>query len=145
MFLTKEDEREVSILFGHNSGFSHYLISSNPHFLLLAAFKTDADISGRAEIKERELHRWNPDDHNNETFGNLEESASGLEGNGNGSWDQFAVNEKLFGVRTDFDEEIYTTKLDRSAPDFKDREKKAIEKANEIQRVRVLFLFVEVI
>ncbi|KAI7865186.1 LsmAD domain-containing protein [Spinellus fusiger] len=50
------------------------------------------------------------------------------------SWDQFAANEKLFGLKTDFDEEIYTTRIDRLAPGYKDREKKAIEMANEIQR-----------
>ncbi|KAI8373205.1 uncharacterized protein BYT42DRAFT_579577 [Radiomyces spectabilis] len=96
-------------------------------------FKTDTDISGRMEIRERELHKWNPEGHEAGAFDALEgdlESPS----QGSGSWDQFAANEKLFGLKTDFDEEIYTTKLDRSAPDFKDREKKAMEKAAEIQK-----------
>jgi PAB1-binding protein PBP1 len=48
------------------------------------------------------------------------------------SWDQFAVNEQLFGVTASFDEEVYTTKLDRSAADFREREKKAQKIANEI-------------
>lgn len=52
----------------------------------------------------------------------------------NTSWDQFAANERLFGVRTDFDEEIYTTKLDRSGSDYKAREQQAIQIANEIQQ-----------
>ncbi|KAF7731862.1 hypothetical protein EC973_007693 [Apophysomyces ossiformis] len=97
-------------------------------------FKTDTDISGKSEIKERELHKWNPEghDHEDQTLGALEGDTS--ERNGTGSWDQFAANEKLFGLKTDFNEEIYTTRLDRSAPDFKDREKRAIEVANEIQR-----------
>ena len=55
---------------------------------------------------------------------------------GNTSWDQFATNEKLFGVKTDFDENIYTTKLDRSGPNFKEREREAQRIANEIQGVR---------
>ncbi|KAI8078829.1 LsmAD domain-containing protein [Halteromyces radiatus] len=95
------------------------------------SFKTDTDISGKGEIKERELHKWNP-----ELPESVFESLEGeLESNNDGgSWDQFAANEKLFGLKTDFDEELYTTRLDRSAPDFKDREKWAIEKANEIQR-----------
>jgi hypothetical protein len=42
------------------------------------------------------------------------------------------VNEKLFGVKTNFDEDVYTTKLDRSAADFKERERKAQKIANEI-------------
>ena len=53
----------------------------------------------------------------------------------NGTWDQFATNEKLFGVKTSFDEEVYTTKLDRSVPDFKERERKAQQIANEIMGV----------
>ena len=52
-----------------------------------------------------------------------------------GSWDQFVVNEQLFGVTTSFDEAAYTTKLDRSAPDFKERERKAQQIADEISRV----------
>lgn len=105
----------------------------NPLFIILyIAFKTDTDISGRTEIRERELHKWHPEDAA-EDFGALESDTST---NGGGTWDQFAANEKLFGIKTDFDEELYTTRLDRSAPDFKDREKWAIEKANEIQRVK---------
>lgn len=98
------------------------------------AFKTDTDISGKLEIKERELHRWNPEAHvsEGELLGSLEEQTSTVDG----SWDQFAANEKLFGLTTDFDEELYTTRLDRSAPDYKERERWAIEKANEIQKVR---------
>lgn len=104
----------------------------------MPAFKTDADISGRTEIKERELHKWNPETHDGEHFETLE-GDSEMTSNGE-AWDQFAANEKLFGLKTDFDEEIYTTRLDRNAPDFKDREKWAIEKANEIQRVCVAYI-----
>ena len=53
-----------------------------------------------------------------------------------GPWDQFAANEKLFGVKTQFDESLYTTKLDRSAADFKEREREAQRIANEIIGVR---------
>jgi PAB1-binding protein PBP1 len=62
----------------------------------------------------------------------------GLGSNNNASWDQFAANEAEFGVVTSFDEEQYTTKLDRSAPDFKEREKKAQRIANEIMGVSVI-------
>lgn len=55
-----------------------------------------------------------------------------------GSWDQFAVNEKLFGVKAGFDEEAYTTKLDRNAPDFKEKERKAQQIANEIMGVSAI-------
>lgn len=54
------------------------------------------------------------------------------------SWDQFAANEKLFGVKTEFDEEMYTTKLNRNTSDFKYREKEAKRLAHEIEQVRAL-------
>jgi hypothetical protein len=60
-------------------------------------------------------------------------------GNVGNKWDQFAVNEQLYGVKTSFDEDLYTTKLDRSAADFKERERKAQKIANEIIGVRVLW------
>jgi PAB1-binding protein PBP1 len=60
----------------------------------------------------------------------------GTGSSGHGGWNQFTVNEKLFGVKTGFDEELYTTKLDRSAADFAERERKAQALANEIMRVR---------
>jgi hypothetical protein len=56
-------------------------------------------------------------------------------GASNASWDQFATNEQKFGITTQFDENIYTTKLDRSAADFKERERRAQKLANEITGV----------
>lgn len=49
-----------------------------------------------------------------------------------GAWNQFEVNERLFGVKANFDEDVYTTKLDRDAPDFKERERWAANIANQI-------------
>ncbi|KAJ7274423.1 hypothetical protein B0H12DRAFT_1228157 [Mycena haematopus] len=101
------------------------------------SFRTDTDISQKKPApRERELQAWQPSSDggpapqpgggggggDDETFG----AAS------KGQWDQFNVNEKLFGVKTSFDEDAYTTKLDRSAPDFKERERKAQRLANEI-------------
>ena len=50
------------------------------------------------------------------------------------------MNEKLFGVTTNFDEDAYTIKLDRSAADFKERERKAQKIANEITGVSIPIL-----
>ena len=61
-----------------------------------------------------------------------DEDTFGLGANGSTPWDQFTANEQLFGVKASFDEDVYTTKLDRSAPDFKDRERRAQKIANEI-------------
>ncbi|KAF8927412.1 hypothetical protein BGZ58_010410 [Dissophora ornata] len=95
-------------------------------------FKTDTDISRSGEIKERDLKKWAPDEQL--TFGGIEDGLGDGRGNGRAGWDQFAANERLFGVKTDFDEELYTTKLDRSGADFKAREQQAIQIANEIQQ-----------
>jgi PAB1-binding protein PBP1 len=57
------------------------------------------------------------------------ESESGV------NWDQFETNEKLFGVVTDYQEEIYTTKLDTASSDFRLREREAARLAKEIEKV----------
>jgi PAB1-binding protein PBP1 len=42
----------------------------------------------------------------------------------------------LFGGDSTYDENIYTTRLDRSAPDYEVRKREAERLANEIQNVR---------
>ncbi|KAJ2493227.1 poly(A)-binding protein binding protein [Coemansia sp. RSA 2050] len=94
-------------------------------------FKTDADITKAGNLASaRELHRWVPDE--SDMLESLE-SGLGHAAGSNTSWDQFATNEQLFGLTTDFDEEIYTTRLDRTRADFKVREREAIRIAHEIQ------------
>ncbi|KAF7374915.1 LsmAD domain-containing protein [Mycena sanguinolenta] len=99
------------------------------------SFRTDADISQKKPApRERELQAWQP----SADGGSGPQPSSGggddeTFGTGSkGQWDQFNANEKLFGVKTTFDEDAYTTKLDRNAPDFKERERKAQRIANEI-------------
>jgi len=99
------------------------------------SFRTDADISGKGKGgRERPLQAWQPGaDGASAPPGQFGDDVTfGTVTAGNNSWDQFAVNEKLFGVKTNFDEDVYTTKLDRSAADFKERERKAQKIANEI-------------
>ena len=112
-------------------------------------FRTDVDISGPNNSRDqRELQRWGSSTIGLGSVGGgledgdgaLETSSSGanlgLGGpSGKGKWDQFATNERLFGAKTDFNEEMYTTKLDRSTADFREREIKAIRLAQEIQSV----------
>lgn len=63
--------------------------------------------------------------------GELDGSLGGLGSGGGGGgssgrkWDQFAENERKFGVRTSYDEHDYTTKLDKRRPGFHERELKA--------------------
>ncbi|KAF5367587.1 hypothetical protein D9758_003719 [Tetrapyrgos nigripes] len=101
-------------------------------------FHTDAEISQKKlGGQERELQAWQaPSDApslptSSSQFGQGDEATFGTS-TGNISWDQFAANEKLFGVKATFDEDVYTTKLDRNGVDFKERERKAQKIANEI-------------
>lgn len=50
----------------------------------------------------------------------------------NRSWDQFKVNETLFGVKSTFNEDLYTTKLDRG-PQMRELEREALRIAIEIE------------
>jgi hypothetical protein len=78
------------------------------------------------------LKKWAPE--GNLSYGGIEDDLGDTNHHSSASWDQFAANERLFGVRTDFDEEIYTTKLDRTGADYKAREQHAIQIAQEIQQ-----------
>lgn len=93
-------------------------------------FGTDAAISkGRGAQAGRDLQRWVPDA--------ADAALQGLEdghnrnnkynrGFNNTSWDQFALNEKQFGVKTDYREDFYTTELDPS------KSKISVAEANRI-------------
>ena len=48
-------------------------------------------------------------------------------------WDQFATNERMFGVKSSYREELYTTKLDRSHPEFEKKLRHADTIAREIE------------
>ena len=50
-----------------------------------------------------------------------------------GSWDQFQANEQRFGLKSDYDENIYTTSIDKSHPDYRRREADASRIAREIE------------
>lgn len=51
-------------------------------------------------------------------FGTANPASAGLQGN-IGQWDQFRANEELFNVKSNFDESVYTTELDKSQIDKK--------------------------
>ena len=50
-----------------------------------------------------------------------------------GEWDQFKANEQRFGIRSDYDETIYTTAIDRSNPLYNLRAQEAARIAREIE------------
>lgn len=104
-------------------------------------FRTDTEISKKALEpfgEGRLLQKWADDA---ESLSIEDEAAFADMGSGSGGggsskgWDQFAANEARFGVKSNYEETLYTTKLDKSAKDFKDREKKADQLAREIMNV----------
>jgi hypothetical protein len=50
-----------------------------------------------------------------------------------GAWDQFAENERKFGVKSTWDEEFYTTTIDKSATDYNERRLLAERIASQIE------------
>lgn len=106
-------------------------------------FQTDTDISRAARGGERELKPWVPDAPTPDAGGPNGASNGGERDTitfggpvSNVPWDQFETNERLFGAKTDYDEELYTTKLDRSSAGYKKREHDADKLAREILSVR---------
>jgi PAB1-binding protein PBP1 len=95
-----------------------------------AVFRTDAAISGNRVQGERALKAWVPDE-SIETDMSLESSRN--KSSTGGAWNQFEVNERLFGLTTDYDENIYTTTIDKSHPDYNKRYAEADRKAREIE------------
>lgn len=90
-------------------------------------FRTDTAISGNRAGEQRVLQRWQPD----APPSNVDHS---LEKSGGGSWNQFEANERLFGLKTDYDEHMYTTQIDKSHPRYKERMAAAEKKAKEIEK-----------
>ena len=76
--------------------------------------------------RARELQRWDAGDA-------AEDLSLSLEDSGTLGWDQFAANESKYGVSTSYDENIYTTQIDRSDPRYKQLEDRAARIAREIE------------
>ncbi|CAK9437773.1 uncharacterized protein LODBEIA_P21510 [Lodderomyces beijingensis] len=97
-------------------------------------FKTDSDISSDQRGKtfqERELVRWQPEANNLQGLTLEEDHATS--GNGKVQWDQFKANQERFGVESTYDEHLYTTRIDKSAADYKQRVLMADKLAREIE------------
>ncbi|KAJ5086404.1 SM domain found in ataxin-2 [Penicillium alfredii] len=89
-----------------------------------SAFKTDSDISGNLAMRERTLKRWEPAE---------DDVDMSLETTSTAGWDQFETNERLFGAKTNYDENLYTTRIDRSDPTYKQKQVEAARIAREIE------------
>ncbi|KAI5309827.1 hypothetical protein KEM55_002319, partial [Ascosphaera atra] len=94
-------------------------------------FKTDTDISaGKTVVGEKPLQRWQP--------GPDEGADLSLESAGStAGWDQFAANERLFGAKSTWDENLYTTRIDRNSPSYKQKAAEAAKIAREIEQAAV--------
>eukprot|EP00425_Heterocapsa_triquetra_P045181 CAMPEP_0195088100 /NCGR_PEP_ID=MMETSP0448-20130528/27751_1 /TAXON_ID=66468 /ORGANISM="Heterocapsa triquestra, Strain CCMP 448" /LENGTH=436 /DNA_ID=CAMNT_0040121717 /DNA_START=42 /DNA_END=1348 /DNA_ORIENTATION=+ len=80
-----------------------------------SGFQTDGQIAERmVHGNDRELVPWQQGKGEDGELGGTMEQASGGGGGSGGNWDQFAANEKMFGITSTYDENIYTTKLDPS-------------------------------
>ncbi|KAI1311713.1 hypothetical protein F5Y03DRAFT_286746 [Xylaria venustula] len=90
-------------------------------------FRTDAAISSSRSNRERVLQPWVAPTDSEGVDMTLEKSTSGR------PWDQFAANERQFGIKTTYDENIYTTAIDKSHPQYKERLAKADKAAKEIE------------
>ncbi|XP_019436521.1 PREDICTED: polyadenylate-binding protein-interacting protein 4-like isoform X3 [Lupinus angustifolius] len=76
----------------------------------------------------RELKPWVPDEDDPQ----CPELENTFDGHWNRGWDQFETNETLFGVKSTFNEEIYTTKLEKG-PQTRELERQALRIAREIE------------
>ncbi|XP_012829951.1 PREDICTED: polyadenylate-binding protein-interacting protein 4 isoform X1 [Erythranthe guttata] len=90
---------------------------------------TDSYISQSRHVDAgRELEPWMPDEN--------DPSCAGLDdifnNPWNRGWDQFEANAALFGVTSTFNEELYTTKLERG-PQTRELEREAMRIAREIE------------
>jgi len=92
-------------------------------------FKTDTEISRGFQLRERELQRWQPGPEHD-----VDMSLGGDESGPSGAWDQFAANERLYGLQSDYSEDIYTTSINRHDPRFKEKEREAERIAREIEK-----------
>ncbi|GKV00832.1 hypothetical protein SLEP1_g13452 [Rubroshorea leprosula] len=90
---------------------------------------TDSVISQSRHVEVgRELERWVPDedDPQNPELENIFDCPR------NRNWDQFETNKLLFGIESTFNEELYTTKLEKG-PQMREKEREAMRIAKEIE------------
>lgn len=98
-----------------------------------SSFQTDTGISAGSRLAGgRDLQRWAPDaggsSSNGLGDGGLEDTSDSKQ-----PWDQFAANKAKFGVETDYDENIYTTTIDRNRPDYQEKLARAEQLARRIE------------
>ncbi|XP_025618453.1 polyadenylate-binding protein-interacting protein 3 isoform X1 [Arachis hypogaea] len=102
---------------------------SESHYAMHQDIMVDSVISQSRHVEMgRELQRWVPDDDDPQ----CPELENIFDGPWNRGWDQFETNKTLFGVNSTFNEDLYTTKLEKG-PQMKELEQKALRIAKEIE------------
>jgi hypothetical protein len=94
----------------------------------------ETESSDINKLGERALQKWVPEQTN--PTSDMELLKSDTKG-----WDQFEANEKLFGVKTDFEEDLYTVPLDKNSEIYKKKEKYAAKLAKEIEKVNSFIIY----
>ncbi|XP_061365138.1 polyadenylate-binding protein-interacting protein 3-like isoform X2 [Gastrolobium bilobum] len=104
-------------------------LPSESHHDMHQEIMVDSSISQSRHVElGRELKPWVPDEDDPQ----CPELENIFDGHWNRGWDQFETNETLFGVKSTFNEELYTTKLEKG-PHTRELEKKALRMAIEIE------------
>ncbi|KAI4329137.1 hypothetical protein L6164_021433 [Bauhinia variegata] len=104
-------------------------LPSEAHQEVHQELMVDSVISQSRHVDiERELQPWVPDEDDPQ----CPELENIFDGPWNRGWDQFETNKALFGVKSTFNEELYTTKLERG-PQTREMEKEALRIAREIE------------
>ncbi|CAL0322093.1 unnamed protein product [Lupinus luteus] len=104
-------------------------LASESHHDMHQEIMVDSFISQSRHVDlGRELKPWVPDE-DDPQFPELENI---FDGHWNRGWDQFETNEALFGVKSTFNEDLYTTKLERG-PQTRELERQALRIAREIE------------
>ncbi|KAG4400350.1 hypothetical protein GLYMA_07G036300v4 [Glycine max] len=104
-------------------------LPSESHYDMHQEIMVDSVISQSCHVETgRELQRWVPDEDDPQ----CPELENIFDGPWNRGWDQFETNEMLFGVKSTFNEDFYTTKLEKG-PKTRELEKQALRIAREIE------------
>ena len=92
--------------------------------------QTDREIGAlHRSTAGQDLVPWCP----SEPAGSSEDENMSLDDFRSEGWDQIAANREMFGVHCSYDEEIYTTHLDKEAPEYEERNARAAIIAREIE------------
>ncbi|KAH0551433.1 hypothetical protein GP486_007352 [Trichoglossum hirsutum] len=107
-------------------------VASRPQNGASATFRIDADISGGTATRQRDLQPWVSGEGADVDL-SLEGTTKNKSPGRSTEWDQFETNERLYGVKSDYDENIYTTAIDRTSPLYPQRLANAERIAREIE------------